>query len=205
MFLMFLGPLDRDKPWSPTGIEGVRRFLDRVWRLYCDEDDRLAPEVQEAEPTTEVLRILHRCIADVTERTEKLLFNTAISAMMEFVRAMQAQPVRPRAVLRDFTCLLAPYAPHLAEELWQKLGETGSLAYAPWPVAEDRHLVAETVTYAVQINGKVRDQIAVPADADQEAVRAAALASEKVQKWLEGKEIRKTVFVPGKLLGLVVG
>ncbi len=205
MFLMFLGPLDRDKPWSPTGIEGVRRFLDRVWRLYCDEDDQLAPEVQDTEPAADVLRTLHRCIADVTDRTEKLLFNTAISAMMEFVRAMQAQPVRPRSVLRDFVCLLAPYAPHLAEELWAKLGEREALAYAPWPAVDHRHLVAATVTYAVQINGKVRDQIAVPADADQEAVRAAALASEKVQKWLEGKEIRKTIFVPGKLLGLVVG
>jgi len=205
MFLMFLGPLDRDKPWSPTGIEGVRRFLDRVWRLFCDEDDALAPEVQDVAPSADALRLLHRCIADVTDRTEKLLFNTAISAMMEFVKAAATLPVRPRSVLREFLLLLAPYAPHLAEELWAKLGEPESLAYAPWPELDTAYLVQETVTYAVQINGKVRDQIEVPAGTEQDAVKAAALASEKVQRWVEGKEIRKVVFVPGKLLGLVVG
>jgi leucyl-tRNA synthetase len=205
MYLMFLGPLDRDKPWNTRGIEGVRRFLDRVWRLFVDEDDRLEPQLVDTAPSVEALRILHRCIAEVTDRTEKLLFNTAISQMMIFVNEVNQLEQRPRAILEPFVLLLAPYAPHLAEELWRRLGHDRSLAYAPWPVADPQYLVQETVIYVVQINGKVRDQITVAADADEQAVKEAALASEKVQKWLEGKEIRKTVFVPGKLLGLVVG
>ena len=205
LYLMFMGPLERDKPWSTTGIEGVRRFLERVWRLFCDEEDRLAPQVAPVEPDGAALRLLHRCIHDVTERTEKLHFNTAISQMMIFVNEMNQLAVRPRAVLEPFVLLLAPYAPHLAEELWAKLGHTTSLAYAAWPVCDERYLVRETVTYVVQVNGKVRDQIEVAADADEASVRQAALDSEKVQKWLQGKEIRKTVFVPGKLVGFVVG
>jgi leucyl-tRNA synthetase len=204
MFLMFLGPLDRDKPWNTHGIEGVHRFLDRVWRLFCGEDDALAPAVRDVEPGEASLKSLHRCIADVTERTEKLLFNTAISALMVFVNEMNQQQVRPRSVMERFVLLLAPYAPHLAEELWRKLGREGTLAYEAWPELDERYLAAETVTYVVQVNGKVRAQLELPADADETAVRAAALASDRVQKWLEDKEIVKAVFVPGKLLGLVV-
>jgi len=205
MYLMFLGPLDRDKPWNTKGIEGVRRFLDRVWRLYCDNDtDELLPTLRGGESDEASLKILHRCIAEVTERTENLLFNTAISSMMVFVNEMNQQPVRSRAVLEQFVLLLAPYAPHLAEELWQKLGHPGSLTQAPWPVLDERYLVEDLVTYVVQVNGKVREKLEVPADADEDAVRQAALASEKVQGWLEGKTLVKTVFVPGKLVGLVV-
>jgi leucyl-tRNA synthetase len=205
MFLMFLGPLDRDKPWSTKGIEGLHRFLDRVWRLYVDDDDQLVGSIQDVEPTEASLKILHRCIADVTDRTEKLLFNTAISAMMVFVNEMNQQEVRPRAVMAPFAVLLSPYAPHLAEELWQRLGHQDDLTAATWPELDEQYLVEDTITYVVQINGKVRDQLEVPAGAGEDEVRAAALASEKVQKWLDGKEIRKVIFVPEKLLGLVVG
>ncbi|MDD5720016.1 MAG: class I tRNA ligase family protein, partial [Candidatus Krumholzibacteria bacterium] len=204
MFLMFLGPLERDKPWNTRGIEGIHRFLDRVWRLFCDESDELAPQVDDSQPTEQALRCLHQCIDAVTDRTEKLLFNTAISQLMVFVNEMNQMPARPRAVLEPFVLLLAPYAPHLAEELWAKLGHRDSLAYEPWPLADARYLTQAAVTYVVQINGKVRDRIEVAAAADEAAVRQAALASEKVQKWLDGKTITKCVFVPGKLLGLVV-
>ncbi|MDY0108449.1 MAG: leucine--tRNA ligase [Candidatus Krumholzibacteria bacterium] len=204
MFLMFLGPLERDKPWNTRGIEGIHRFLDRVWRLFCDESDELAPQVDDNQPTEQAWRCLHQCIDAVTDRTEKLLFNTAISQLMVFVNEMNQMPARPRAVLEPFVLLLAPYAPHLAEELWAKLGHRDSLAYEPWPLADARYLTQAAVTYVVQINGKVRDRIEVAAAADEAAVRQAALASEKVQKWLDGKTITKCVFVPGKLLGLVV-
>jgi len=205
MFLMFLGPLDRDKPWNPRGIEGLHRFLDRVWRLFCDEGETLSARVQDVAPDDASLRALHRCIADVTERTEKLNFNTAISAMMILVNELTQRDARPRAVLEPCVLLLAPYAPHLAEELWRLLGHGESLAYAPWPRSDERYLVQATVTYVVQINGKVRERLEAPADAGEDEVRALALASERVQKWLEGKQVRKTVFVPGKLVGLVVG
>ncbi|MBD3222851.1 class I tRNA ligase family protein, partial [bacterium] len=142
--------------------------------------------------------------AEVTDRTENLLFNTAISSMMVFVNEMNQLPERPRAVLEPFVIMLAPYAPHLAEELWRKLGHDGSLTHEAWPELDERYLVEDLVTYVVQVNGKVRDKLELPADAREDQVREAALASEKVQKWLEGKSLVKTVFVPGKLVGLVV-
>ncbi len=204
MYLMFLGPLDRDKPWNTKGIEGVHRFLDRVWRLYCDQEGALSQQVKDVAPSDEALKILHRCIADVTDRTDKLLFNTAISAMMVFVNEMNQLDVRPKAVLEQFAIMIAPYAPHLGEELWSRLGNTGTITYATWPELDERYLVQDMVTYVVQVNGKVRERLEVSADADQDAVKAAALESEKVRKWTEGKEIVKTIFVPGKLVGLVV-
>jgi leucyl-tRNA synthetase len=212
LFLMFLGPLERDKPWSTKGIEGVRRFVDRVWRLYFDEDDRLHPAIQSAPAPgadgdaahEEALRVLHRCIDQVTRMTDDLRFNTAISQMMTFVNEMNLRDVRPRAVMETFVLLLAPYAPHLAEELWQRLGHATSLVREPWPQADPRYLESETVTVVVQVNGKLRDRIDVPVDADEAAVTELVLARDKVQAWLAGKTVVKTVYVPGKLCNLVI-
>ncbi len=217
LFLMFLGPLERDKPWSTRGIEGVRRFVDRIWRLYFDEDDRLHPSIQDsatgsgpdvaqdkAAQIDASLHILHHCIDQVTHMTENLRFNTAISQMMTFVNEMNLRDVRPRAVMETFVLLLAPYAPHLAEELWERLGHDHSLAREPWPEADPQYLTTETVTIVVQINGKLRDRIDVPTTADADTVQAQVLASEKIQQWLEGKTVVKTIYVPGKLLNFVV-
>ena len=205
LFLMFLGPLERDKPWNTKGIEGVRRFLDRTWRLYFDDEtDALLPAVQDVEPDEDALRVLHRTIDAVTTMTGELRFNTAISQMMVFVNEMNQREVRPRAVLETFVLLLAPYAPHLAEELWARLGHGTTLAYEPWPAADPAYLVEDLVTVVVQVNGKVRDQLEVPADADKEAVLAAARGAEKIGSWLEGKTVVKEIFVPGKLVNLVV-
>ena len=205
LFLMFLGPLERDKPWSTTGIEGVRRFLDRVWRLYFDDEtDAFLPSVQDVAPGEEHLRILHRCVDAVTTMTSDLRFNTAISQMMVFVNEMNQQEVRPRAVLETFALLLAPYAPHLAEELWSRFGHEDTLAYAAWPQVDPQYLVADTVTVVVQVNGKLRDQIEVPADADKDVVLAQARGAEKIATWLDGKQVVKEIYVPGKLVNLVV-
>ncbi|RKZ14456.1 leucine--tRNA ligase [bacterium] len=205
LFLMFLGPLERDKPWSTTGIEGVRRFLDRVWRLYFDDEtDEFLPSVQDMEPSAEHLRILHKCIDAVTTMTGDLRFNTAISQMMVFVNEMNQQEARPRAVLETFALLLAPYAPHLAEELWTRFGHEETLAHAPWPQVDERYLVAETVTVVVQVNGKLRDHIEVPTGADRDAVLALARGSEKIATWLDGKQLIKEIYVPGRLVNLVV-
>jgi leucyl-tRNA synthetase len=205
LFLMFLGPLERDKPWNTKGIEGVRRFLDRVWRLYFDDEtDALLPAVQDVAAGEDALRVLHRTIDAVTTMTEDLRFNTAISQMMVFVNEMNQLEVRPRAVLETFVLLLAPYAPHLAEEIWSRLGHETSLAYAPWPAADPRHLVEDTVTVVVQVNGKLRDQIEVPVGAAEEDVIARAMAAQKVVPWLEGKQLVKRIHVPGKLVNLVV-
>ena len=205
LYLMFLGPLERDKPWNTKGIEGVRRFLERVWRLYCDnETDALLPAVQDVAPTEASLRILHKTIDAVTTMTEDLRFNTAISQMMVFVNEMTSMETRPRAVLEPFVLLLSPYAPHMAEELWAKLGHEGTVAYAPWPAADEKYLVEDLVTIAVQVNGKVREQLQVPADIDAEAIKELATASEKVQTWVGDKNIAKVIYVPGKLVSVVV-
>ena len=205
LYLMFLGPLERDKPWNTQGIEGVRRFLDRAWRLYCDnETNELLPTVQDVAPTEESLRILHKTIDAVTTMTEDLRFNTAISQMMVFVNEMTSLEVRPRSVLEQFVLLLSPYAPHMAEELWAKLGHAETLAYEPWPQADEQYLVEDLVTIAVQVNGKVREQLQVPADIDAEAIKELATGSEKVQTWVGDKTIVKVIYVPGKLVSVVV-
>ncbi|MBK7045103.1 MAG: leucine--tRNA ligase [bacterium] len=204
LFLMFLGPLERDKPWSTTGIEGVHRFLDRVWRLFFDEEDRFLPAVVDGPVDDEAQRALHKCIDQVTQMTEDLRFNTAISQMMIFTNEMNAREIRPRAALETFVLLLAPYAPHLAEELWSRLGHGRSLMYEPWPVADPQWLVSDTVTVVVQVNGKLRDQLQVAADADPEQVKELALASAKVRQWTDGKQIVKVICVPGKLVSVVV-
>jgi leucyl-tRNA synthetase len=204
LYLMFLGPLERDKPWNTQGIEGVRRFLDRAWRLFCDEEDRLDARVQDIAPDENALKILHKTIAAVTTMTEDLRFNTAISQMMVFVNEVTPLEVRPRAVLEQFVLLLSPYAPHMAEELWSLLGHQGTLAYEAWPEADPDYLVEETITVAVQVNGKVRDQLTVAADAGKDEVLAMAVAADKIKPWLEGKNLVKQIYVPGKLVSLVV-
>jgi leucyl-tRNA synthetase len=204
LFLMFLGPLERDKPWSTTGIEGIHRFLDRSWRLFYDAEGALQPAVQDVAPDEDTQRVLNKTIAEVTRMTEDLRFNTAISQMMIFVNEMMPKDVRSREALEKFILLLAPYAPHLAEEIWQKLGNEDSIAYVPWPDFDEKWLSEDTVTVVVQVNGKLRDSFELPADADEDAVKAKVESSEKLAPWLEGKNIVKTIYVPGKLVNLVV-
>ena len=208
LFLMFMGPLERDKPWSATGIEGVHRFLDRVWRMFFDEEDRLHACLTDGPvdaPVDEMAqRALHKCIDQVSHMTEDLRFNTAISQMMIFTNEMNARATRPRAALETFVLLLAPYAPHLAEELWSRLGHESSLIAEPWPVADPQWLISDTVTVVVQVNGKLRDQLEVATDADPEQVKASALASPKILQWTAGKQIVKVIYVPGKLVSVVV-
>jgi len=204
LYLMFLGPLERDKPWNTHGIEGVRRFLDRAWRLVIDDEDNLDARVQDVDPQEDSLRILHKTIDAVTTMTEELRFNTAISQMMVFVNEMTQLDVRPRSILEQFVLLLGPYAPHMAEELWSRLGHEGTLSYETWPVADPQYLVQDMITVVVQVNGKVREQLEVQADASDEDVKEAALGSEKIAQWTAGKQIVKTIYVPGKLVNVVV-
>jgi leucyl-tRNA synthetase len=204
LYLMFLGPLERDKPWNTQGIEGVRRFLDRSWRLVIDDEENLDTRVQDVAPGEDSLRILHKTIDAVTTMTEDLRFNTAISQMMVFVNEITQLQVKPRAVLEPFVLLLAPYAPHLAEELWSRLGHSESVAYESWPVADPAYLIQDMITVVVQVNGKVRDQLEVATDAPEQDVKEAALGSAKVAQWTEGKQIVKTIYVPGKLVSVVV-
>ncbi len=206
LYEMFMGPLTQVKPWSMKGVEGVYRFLNRVWRLIVDEETgALAPEVVEGEATREQLRELHATIQSVTEDIVSMSFNTAISAMMIFLNEAQKWDRRPKSMLSDFVLVLSPFAPHMAEELWQKLGHETTLAYEPWPAVNPEYLVQDSLEIPVQVNGKLRGKIRVPTAADKETILDAARQDPAVAGHLAGKTIRKEIFVPGRLINFVVG
>jgi leucyl-tRNA synthetase len=205
LYEMFMGPLEAIKPWSMRDMQGVSRFLQKAWRMVVDEEaGQLAAAVKEAEPDEETARLLHQTIRKVGSDIETFGFNTAISAMMIFVNHLAKQEVRPRSVVESFILLLAPFAPHIAEELWQRLGHQESLAYQPWPKYEEEIAREKQIEVPVQINGKVRDRMLVPADASEEQVKATALASEKVVAALAGKAPKKVIVVKGKMVSVVV-
>ncbi|TAN38620.1 MAG: leucine--tRNA ligase [Verrucomicrobia bacterium] len=206
LYEMFMGPLEQVKPWSMKGVEGTHRFLNRVWRLFMDDRaDSLLPEIADVEPTKDQLRWLHETIKKVTGDIEGLRFNTAISTMMEFSNECQRWTQRPKSVMETFVLLLAPFAPHFAEELWQRLGHANTLAYEPWPVWRQEYLVQDSIEIPVQVNGKLRGKVTLPTGATQEQIVAAAQADATVAPHLAGKAIRKQIYIPGRLLNLVVG
>jgi len=201
MYEMFMGPLDQAKPWQTSGCEGVHRFLARVWRLFLDEEDRPRGF---GESSPEVRRALHLAIREATEGIEALKLNTPISRMMELVNVCKGElPTEADAL--DFLRILSPFAPHIAEELWEKLGHTTSIAHEPWPEVDESALQLDEIEIAVQVNGKVRAKIKVPASADKDAMLAAAKADDNVARHLEGKTLRREIVVPGRLVNLVVG
>jgi leucyl-tRNA synthetase len=200
MYEMFMGPLEATKPWSTEGLQGVYRFLGRVWRLFCEEDGKLV--VDDSKPDTKLLKALHQTIKKVGGDAEMLAFNTAVSQMMIFVNEVTAQETRPRALLEPFVLVLAPYAPHLAEELWEKLGHKQSLAYESWPKFDEALLREDTVTIVLQVNGKLRDRVVAPADTSQSELEKLALANDRVMESLVGKQVKKVIVVPGKLVNI---
>ncbi len=207
LYELFMGPLEQVKPWQMKGVEGVSRFLHRVWRLVVDEEtDQVLDKVQDVPATTDegLLRALHKTMHKVGEDTAQLRFNTAIAQMMTFVNEANQAKVLPKPVLIDFLTVLCPYAPHIAEELAARLGEGGLMSRRDWPTVDEKLLVDDTVTLGVQVNGKRRDEITVPQDADKAACEAAALASDKVQKFMDGKTPKKVIVVPGRLVNIVV-
>jgi leucyl-tRNA synthetase len=208
LYEMFMGPLEAVKPWSMKGVEGVYRFLGRAWRMIVDNDAhelRLDARVQAALPTLEQSRVVARTIAPVTADIEALRFNTAISRLMEFTNFFTSQEVRPESSMKSFVLLLAPFAPHIAEELWQILGQKQTLAYAPWPDYDPALLEDAEIEIPVQVNGKLRGRIVVPAGTDRQQIEEAARKDSRIAALLDGKTIRKIVVVPGKLVNFVVG
>ncbi|MFT6562999.1 MAG: leucyl-tRNA synthetase [Limisphaerales bacterium] len=226
LYEMFMGPLEMVKPWNTKGVEGVYRFLGRVWRMFIDEQSeqefeqqltvnpergpellaalKLNDAVGQAEATPEQLKVLHTCIKKVTEDMEHLRFNTAISAMMVFTNEASNWDIRPLSVMNDFMLLLAPFAPHIAEELYAKAnGVDSTLAYHPWPSHDEAHLVESTIEMAVQVNGKLRDRIQIPADMDKSDIERIAMESENVQRHTEGKNVKKVIVIQGKLVNIV--
>jgi len=209
---MFMGPLEQMKPWSMKGVEGVSRFLARVWRLIMEENQAgewvLSGEVQDVDPQKSEIKILHATIKKVTGDIETLSFNTAISQMMILVNALTNAPAKPLSVLRTLLILLNPFAPHLTSELWQILegkfpGVEGEITTQPWPEHDEQLLIEDEIEIVLQVNGKLRDKITVPLDATDAALEAAARANKKVQNAVGGQTIRKVVVVPKKLVNVV--
>jgi leucyl-tRNA synthetase len=209
LYEMFMGPLEASKPWSMRGVEGVSRFLSRVWRLLIDdraEEVRLNDSVRDVEPDRETLRFLHRTIQRVTDDLEGMRFNTAIAAMMELTNHLTPLPVRPRSVLETFVLILSPFAPHLAEELWRALGHKETLAYDPWPEYDPALVKEDEVEVPVQINGKVRLRLMVPAGLDAASLQQTVLARPEVQELLAGRTPKRVIVPPrGGLVNIVVG
>ena len=208
LYEMFMGPLEAVKPWNMKGVEGVYRFLGRAWRLIIDneaETMKLHPAVTDDAPDEETLRVLHRTIQRVTDDTDGLRFNTAIAAMMEFTNHLTKHDTRPRAALEPFVLLLAPYAPHIAEELWRVLGHTTTLAYEPWPTFDPALTTADEIEIPVQVNGKLKAKLTVPAEIDAKALEATALADPTIQEQITGKTVKKVIVVPKKMVNVVVG
>jgi leucyl-tRNA synthetase len=207
LYEMFMGPLEATKPWSMTGVGGVRNFLDRVWRMIVDDkSDQLVlnPALADTACDDDQRRLLHQTIKTVTEDIESMSFNTAIARMMEFTNHFTREKQRPKDAMRTFLVLLSPYAPHLCEELWSLLGGSESISKETWPAWDEAALLQSSIELPVQINGKVKAKISVAPDANQETVTAAALADEKVQAAIDGKNIVKKIVVPGRLVNLVV-
>lgn len=206
LYEMFMGPLEQSKPWSMSGVSGVKGFLDRAWRMIIDdraEQVELHAAVGDHEPTEEQTRVLHKTIMAVSNDIEKLSFNTAISRMMEFVNFFTSQKTRPKQIMEQFVLLLSPMAPHLCEELWSILGHSNTLAYEPWPQYDESLTVESTVEIPVQIMGKNRAKITVPRGLSKDELEAAALANERIQELLEGKTVRKVIVVPDRLVNIV--
>jgi leucyl-tRNA synthetase len=203
---MSMGPLEASRPWATKDVVGAHRFLQRVWRLVVDEQTGDSQVVDNSDLDTDTLRLLHRTIAGVSADYAALRNNTAVAKLIEYTNHLtkQHRDSVPRAAVQPLVLMLAPLAPHLAEELWQRLGNPDSLAHGPFPVADPNYLVEDTVEYPVQVNGKVRGRITVPASADADAVEAAALADEKVQAFLAGATPKKVIVVGGRLVNLVV-
>ena len=198
LYEMFMGPLEADKPWDNNGIEGSRKFLDRIWRLYT-EDNR----IQDAE-NKNLEKIYHQTVKKVSDDYENLKFNTAIAAMMIFINAVYKENVFPKEYAEGFVKLLNPLAPHMSEELWETvLGHNNTLAYESWPTYDEEKTKDDEITVVIQINGKLRDKVSVPATASKEEIEAAALATDRVKELLTGLTIRKVIVVPGKLVNIV--
>ena len=203
LYEMFLGPLEQSKPWDTNGIDGVHRFLKKLWGLFFGNTDTL--QVTDAEPTADELKSLHKLIKKVTFDIEHFSYNTSISAFMICVNELTSLKCSKRAILEPLITLLAPFAPHITEELWHQLGHDTTICDAQWPEHNEEYLVEKSVTYVISFNGKARFNLELPADISREDAEKAALSHENSAKWMEGKTVKKVIVVPGKIVNIVVG
>jgi len=204
LYEMFMGPLDAAKPWQITGVSGVRRFLDRAWRVVCGDDDARHSSVQNVPAPDDLLRLRHKTVAAVTQDIEALHFNTAVARLMEMANALTAATVRPWEIVEIFVVLLGPFAPHIAEELWRKLGHQDTLAYVAWPDFDPALAQDQRQEYVVQVNGKLRHRLQLAAGLDAATLLATTKSDPRVVSLLQGKTIVKEIAIPGRLVNFVV-
>ncbi|HJW17208.1 MAG TPA: class I tRNA ligase family protein, partial [Flavisolibacter sp.] len=202
MYEMFLGPVEMSKPWDMKGIEGVHRFLKKLWRLFFDEQK--GKLVTTGKATNEELKVLHRTIRKIEEDTERFSYNTAVSAFMVCVNELTDLKCHKQEILESLLILLTPYAPHVSEELWHQLGNSNTILDAAFPKFEPQYVMETTKEYPVSINGKMRTQLVLDLNATQEEVQQIVLANPVVQKWMEGKALKKFIFVKGKMVNVVI-
>ncbi|TSB48127.1 leucine--tRNA ligase [Alkalicoccobacillus porphyridii] len=206
LYEMFMGPLDGTIAWSTNGLDGSRRFLERVWRLFIEEvSGNISPIITDSEGTESLTRVYHQTIKKVTEDFKELRFNVGISQMMVYINEAYKQETLPKDQMEGFVKILSPIAPHIAEELWSKLGHTETVTYAAWPEFDEAKLVENEVEVVVQINGKLKAKLVIPADSSREQMEELARANETVQEAMAGKTVRKVIAVPRKLVNIVVG
>ena len=204
LYEMFMGPLEAIKPWSMQGLEGVYRFLQKTWKMTIVPDTgQLAEQVKDANADEETLRLLHQTIKKVGDDIDTFGFNTAISAMMIFVNHLSKQPIKPKSVIEKFVLILSPFAPHIAEELWQRLGHTESLAYQTWPKFDNELIKEKEIELAVQVNGKIKDRIIVAADANEKYIETQAMASAKVQAAMGGKPAKNVRVIKPRIVSII--
>jgi leucyl-tRNA synthetase len=201
MYEMFLGPLEQSKPWNTNGIEGVFKFLRKFWKLF--HNDAFEFVVSDEQPTKEEYKALHKIIKKVEEDVERFSFNTSVSSFMICVNELTDLKCNKREILRDLCIVLSPYAPHITEECWKLLGETDSITFATYPAFKEEYLVESEFAYPVSFNGKTKLNILMPVDVSEEDAKATVLANADVQKQMEGKELRKFIFVKGKIVNIV--
>ncbi|MGB8226815.1 MAG: leucine--tRNA ligase, partial [Sedimentisphaerales bacterium] len=206
LYEMFMGPLEAVKPWNTQGVEGVHRFLNKLWRIVIDEQTgELNSGIKDIDPDEETQRILHQTIKKVTLDIENFRFNTAISQMMIFVNHLSRLEAKPKKTIEAFVLIVAPFAPHIAEELWQMLGSKNTLVYEKWPKFDENLAREKEIELAVQVLGKIKDKITVSIDADEEEIKQKALACPKVASAIEGKQIKKMIIIKSRLVNIVTG
>ena len=202
MYEMFLGPVEQSKPWDTNGIDGVHRFIRKFWALFYNRNGEYV--VKDEPATKDELKSLHKLIKKVTGDIETFSYNTSVSAFMICVNELTSLKCSKKEILNELVILLAPFAPHISEELWEVLGHDTSVCDAQWPSYDENYLKEDTVNYTISFNGKARFTMEFPADADNETIQSAVMANESAQKWIEGKTPKKVIIVPKKIVNIVL-
>jgi leucyl-tRNA synthetase len=207
LYVMYMGPLEAQKPWNTRDIVGMSRFLNSVWRNFIGDEENASHKARVSdEKIADALdRMMHRTIKKVEDDIAQMRFNTGIAELIKLNNELTHMPAIPRELAENFTLMLAPFAPHIAEEIWSHLGHTKTLTHRPWPEYDPKKLAETMMELPVQVNGKLRDKIKVPADANEDAILQAAQSAAGVQTWISGKDIKKKLYVPKKLVNFVVG